>query len=110
MSAPATAVFNAWEDGLKFDNIPLRMTELLERKRQTEQLNSLLASVKPLMRRTCGNRVPVPAIGVLSIWDLVALVGRDATGGYCIGVGVGSLRLLDLFSACLCAIVFDQRV
>ncbi len=52
--------------------------------------------------------MPKVIVRALALWDFAALVGKDRRGGYCLGIGIGSVRLLDVFSACLCLLIFDQ--
>jgi hypothetical protein len=54
-----------------------------------------------------GKSVERPEFRIISMWDLTALVGRDDCGQTCMGVGVGSIRLLDVLSACLCSALFE---
>ena len=108
MKQPSQAVFDEWERALKSDNIPRIMTEVRDQSRIAEITNSILTSLREPLERVHGQSTPKVSVGGLALWDFAALVGKDKDDGYCIGIGIGSVRLLDVFSACLCVFLFEK--
>src|SRR5262249_53867452 len=53
-------------------------------------------------RQIHGQDIPNIQVGALALWDFAALVGKGQDDGYAIGVGTGSVRLLDVISCFLC--------
>lgn len=108
MNAQEADIFSIWEAALRDRVAPIRVTELLERQRLTKLVGEVVESVVQSLQIVYGRPVHGPRIGIISMWDLTALVGRDEQGQYCMGVGVGSVRLLDMLSAFLCSALFEE--
>jgi hypothetical protein len=108
MSTPESDIFSIWEAALRDRVAPMRATELAERGRLTELVGEVVGSIARSLQTIYRGPVESPRTGVISMWDLAALVGRDEQGRYCMGVGVGSVRLLDVLSAFLCSALFEE--
>lgn len=108
MNHSAQQLFDQWEAAIKSDRIPRRMTEMHDRMKIKEVATHALAELESSLRKVHGRALPSVAVGAVSIWDFAAVVGRAENGEYCIAVGIGSVRLLDVFSGCLCKILFSN--
>jgi len=108
MDQAAHQLFDSWEEAIKVDQIPKRMTEVRDQIKIAEFAEAVLSSMNTSLKHVHGDTLPTVNVGALSIWDFTALVGRDRLGTYGVGVGIGSVRLLDVFSACLSAVIFEN--
>jgi hypothetical protein len=108
MRRTAQAVFDAWQSALKVDTIPQRASEMWEQVKITQIAERVMETLRPALKRVHRRRVPRVRIGALAIWDFAALVSRSRWS-YCVAVGIGSVRLLDLLCAYLCVFLFDER-
>jgi hypothetical protein len=108
MDEIARQFFDRLEKVIDVEPIPKRMTEVREQVKVIELVERVLADLSIPLRNVYGTDSPPIIVGAVSLWDFTAIVGRDRLDRYCVGVGVGSTRLLDVFSVCLSAIIFGN--
>ena len=109
MTQSIQIVFSEWEKALKMDEIPARVTQVHDQSQITEFAENTLSALKIPLERVYGRKMPNVKVGALALWDFTALVGQGSGGEFGLGVGIGSVRILDVFSACLSVFIFEQR-